>query len=366
MNAPVAVTWIFVLFLLLTVFGAFAAIIWRSWIVGSIVLLFTFLIFGLYFVRSVPSGPPAMIQGSITATVDRSEPDIEFLKTANIYSSMEEAAKFLAMRLCDQIQRSQPLLAVSNIHIVTANQERAAEILTEVFRDEYPRANVVADNIHNSDPSQLLVTLEIQNSGKCPILRATQDGRTFKEDACVKEARWVSDLDQYKREKGNEDLVVGSSSMAEISPDLANERAREDAAIKMLPFITAKFPELNAADPHWLQIRVRQEIAGRKLVTDSFPQTLRTPVVGTTVYRSLVLVDASSSQMEKLHPILSEYHHRNDRVHRFGGGVGGMALVICLVYLFLNRATRGYFQMNLRLAAFLVLIGGVLLLMMIG
>src|SRR6476646_3186174 len=125
MNAPFPVSWIFILFLLLILFGAFAAIIWRSWVVGSIVLVFIFLIFGLYFVRvGAPLGPPAMtaIQESTSATVDRTQPDIDFLKTANIYSSMDEAAKFLAMRLCDQIQQSKPPLAVSKIHIVTAKQ----------------------------------------------------------------------------------------------------------------------------------------------------------------------------------------------------------------------------------------------------
>ena len=136
----------------------------------------------------------------------------------------------------------------------------------------------------------------------------------------------------------------------------------------MLPFVTAKFPELNQPNlDQWLRSRLERELAGHHFVKDEFVQRLLIPVRGQAVYRAAVLVDASSSQLERLHSsIISEFHHRNDRVHRFGGGVVGMGVVICLVYLFLNRATRGYFQMNLRLGAFLVLIAGVLLLMLIG
>jgi hypothetical protein len=114
-------------------------------------------------------------------------------------------------------------------------------------------------------------------------------------------------------------------------------------------------------------MRLETDLVGRRLIKEDFVQTMRTPVLGTPVYRVAVLVDASPSRLEKLHgSIVSDLHRSNQRVHRFGGGVVGMGLVICLVYLFLNRATRGYFQMNLRLAAFLVLIAGVLMMMLIG
>ena len=100
---------------------------------------------------------------------------------------------------------------------------------------------------------------------------------------------------------------------------------------------------------------------------DEFVQKLHLPATGQTVYRAAILVDASSSQLEKLHgSILPELHRNEIRVKRFGGGVMGMGIVICLVYLFLNWATRGYFQMNLRLGAFLVLIAGMLLIMLIS
>jgi len=96
-------------------------------------------------------------------------------------------------------------------------------------------------------------------------------------------------------------------------------------------------------------------------------QRLHLPATGQSVYRVGMLVDASPAQLEKLRgTVIAETHRSNLHVRRFGGGVVGMGVLICLVYLFLNWATRGYFQMNLRLGAFLVLIAGVLLLLVIS
>jgi hypothetical protein len=137
----------------------------------------------------------------------------------------------------------------------------------------------------------------------------------------------------------------------------------------MLPYLTAKYPELNApnVDQGTLQRTLEQEYFRHHVLKEEFVQFLRTPVTGVGVYRVGLLVDVSPTQLQKVNgSVVAQYRHETQRVRRFGGGVVGMGLVICLVYLFLNRATRGYFQMNLRLAAFLVLIAGVMLMMLIG
>ena len=364
MNSAFPVAWIFILLLILIVVGALAAIIWRSWIAGSVVLLVVLLIAGLYSVRAVPSSPTGMGMNQESATPASQQPELsDFLKTANIYSSTTEAAKFLALRVCDDIQSSKPPISANDIHIVSAKNDRTAEIISETFRDEFPQAKVIADDSHDGNPSQLMVVLSVLNSGKCLNLRATQNGKTLKEEACIQDAPWVSNLGEYGDKNSKGEWVVGSSSM-EITVETAKQRAREDAANKIVPLIIARSPELGTADPNWLRIRLQQDLTHHRFIKDEFLQTMNTPVVGTTVYHAAVLVDASSSQLHS--SILSEFHHRNDHVHRFSGGIVGMGLVICLVYLFLNRATRGYFQMNLRLAAFLVLVAGVLMLMMIG
>ena len=63
MNVANPLPWLFIFILILAVIGAIAAIIWRSWIVGSILLVFVGLIFGLYMARVtvVPSAAPGMV-----------------------------------------------------------------------------------------------------------------------------------------------------------------------------------------------------------------------------------------------------------------------------------------------------------------
>src|SRR5437762_13771970 len=102
MGAP-SVTWIFMLFVVLLVFGAIAAIIWRSWIVGGIVLAL-FLLVGLftYGFHSV-AVPGAMIAERTEPAVE-SEPNAEIIKTADFYPSLQDAAKYAAMRVYDNMQ----------------------------------------------------------------------------------------------------------------------------------------------------------------------------------------------------------------------------------------------------------------------
>src|SRR5205823_10742827 len=125
MNSTFPVAWILILLLILIVVGALAAIIWRSWIAGSVVLLVVLLIAGLYSVRAVPSSPTGMGMNQESATPASQQPELsDFLKTANIYSSTTEAAKFLALRVCDDIHGSQAPILTNDIHIVSAKNDR--------------------------------------------------------------------------------------------------------------------------------------------------------------------------------------------------------------------------------------------------
>src|SRR6266576_678178 len=102
MNAGFPVAWIFMLLMVLIVFGALAAIMWRSWIAGGIVLLLVVLVPGLYMVRSSPVGAPGMvlIHESATPALESQEPSAEQVQTADVFPSLDDAAVYLARRLC--------------------------------------------------------------------------------------------------------------------------------------------------------------------------------------------------------------------------------------------------------------------------
>src|SRR6267142_2531852 len=161
MNSPMPVAWIFILFLILAAFGALAAIIRRSWIIGSIVLLFVLLIPGMYMLRvsDVSSATPSMviIHEPSQPPMERLEPDAEMIKTADVYPSMEDAAKNLALRIYDQIQQSQTVLSIKRIRILSSAKVELRPIIGAVFRDKYQDALVVDDDSHGGEEYDMIV-----------------------------------------------------------------------------------------------------------------------------------------------------------------------------------------------------------------
>jgi hypothetical protein len=376
MNSGTPEAWILILPLLLIVLGIVAAIIWRSWIVGGIVLILMILIPGLYFIQSkaVQTQAPAMLLAPDSApSSPHMEVDPELNKTASVYPSLEEAAKNLTLRLCDTIEFSKPAISSEHIHLVTVQSDRTTDIVKSVLNDKFPRATIKADNVHDSDAAELMVVLGITNSDKttkCLKFTAHQGARDLNPlETCAKDLPWVSDLDAYRASHPNGEWIVGWSPELEPAEDSARQQARQAAANQMISYVQARFPELNqiSVNSNWLREKLENELLRRKFNSQEFVQQLRLSATGEPVYRAALLVDVSSPQLEKLHAtIIPQVHRQRDSVRRLVLGTVGLGAVICVVYLFLNWATRGYFQLNLRLGAFLVLVAGLLLIMMIA
>jgi hypothetical protein len=240
--------------------------------------------------------------------------------------------------------------------------------VADVLRDHYSTADIVVDDTPAGDAKELKIEVKVETTGKNQRLRlfTSLERAKFDISAGVANAPWVNDLPQYAAENPDGQWIAG------WAPDLFPQResalmlARVDAAQQMLPLVKEKFPLLNQADPQWLRTRIEQELQIRQFVKQEFVQRVRLSISREPVYRAAVLVDARDAQLEQLQgTIVSEYRHRDSRIHRFGGGLVGLGVLICLLYLFLNRATRGYFQMNLRLAATMALVAGVLLILLI-
>jgi hypothetical protein len=373
-----APNFIFILLLVLLVAGAVAAIIWRSWIAGATVLAIFVMAFGLYFVRlsAVQSPAPSMVNlpepAATPAPLPRLELDPETLKNADVYPSMEEGAKYLAHRACDSIQQTQPPISTANIHIIAANKDRITEIVRQAFSEKFPQANVFADDSHGGDASDLTVTfsiIETSKTIKCLKLIPRQQGRDVPLlETCVKDAPWVSNLDDYRANHPTGEWIVGWSSELDTTQEAALKQAREEAARQMKHYVVSRFPQLNP--PNFDQLirdRLESDLSRHKYSSEEFVQQLHLPATGQRVYRAAILADVSSQQLQRVQTtILPEIHRQRDSVRRVGLGTMGLCVVICVVYLFLNWATRGYFQINLRLGAFLVLIAGVLMMLMIG
>jgi hypothetical protein len=372
MSEPTSVSWILMLVLILLVFGAIAAIIWRSWIVGTIVLVLVLVIGALYTVRSsVSPAPSVWITGEKPKpAIELWEPTAEELQTADVFPSLEDAATSLAQQLCKEVSDGKLGQApVTHIHIVTTDKDGIGSSIDSVFRQSNTGAEIVVDNVPDTDPRALMITAKVEgadNKSKKLVLSASRNNEHRQADARVTNKLWVNHLDEFQGKNSMQLWMSAWSSLPTKSSESARQQARQDAARKMIPLVRSKFIELsnpNTVDDRWLRDRLERDIS--RFTKEEFVQRMTLPYSG-EVYRVGLLLDVSPHKLDLLQgTLLREQRHSADGIRRFGGGIGGLAVLICLVYLFLNRATRGYFQMNLRLAAFLVLIAGVLLIMLI-
>jgi len=105
---------------------------------------------------------------------------------------------------------------------------------------------------------------------------------------------------------------------------------------------------------------LRRNVEG-KLIRDVFVQRFNRPYGD--VWQASVLVDASPRVIDNLVDSYSAVARVKDSdTKRSVFAVGGIVVVIVLLYCFLNAITKGYFMWRLRAAAFLMAIGAVLLL----
>src|SRR5215212_7106174 len=142
-----AMPWIAMLFLALIVCGVVAAIIWRSWIVGGIVLVLLLLIGGYSFaLRAVPvaSQTPATPE-PLVALPDALEFSPEHLQSADVFTSNEEAATALAQRIIDELDRKPKPQDINRINIVT-RETALIDPISQVFQRSYPKADIKANN----------------------------------------------------------------------------------------------------------------------------------------------------------------------------------------------------------------------------
>lgn len=362
------------LFLILIVFGALAAIIWRSWIAGGIVVLVVLLLLGTYTMRATVTPATAILTVRETATPvgEVQEPSPEQLQTSDVFPSMDDAAINLAKRLCNEVcNGGLGQTKITRILIVTTDQEGIGATIHSVFRQSNPTAEMVVTDIHPNDAKALVITAKLEGTGKNKKLTliGALDGQEREVGARVEDKPWVNHLDEYQGKHQDGLWLVAWSGIPAKTKEKARQQARQEAARELLPHVRRKYMELsssNRVDDDWLRRNLEQELQAGRFIKSEFTQKLNFQFSG-DVYRVALLLDGSPDQLEVLRgTMLRDVRHRDLSVRRFGGGVMGMGVLICVLYLVLNWATRGYFQRNLRVGAFLVLIAGMLLLMMIS
>ncbi len=396
----------FGLLLILLIVGLFVLVLIKvgrkgRWIVGGIALFLLFAVLALRFVgiqrpvrtvtevRLATRAMPAEVIPAVW------QPGIEdqFVE-ANAYPSMRSAARALGRQLAALLptvvpdNRTPTMVQVCG-QVRAHNGELSHDVLNamgDALRRENDRITVLVDTIIPDQPiektNREAVTVKIslegwRTSAVAVAVPGTRTSRVRPERSGTLSAvlsgaagqltrtiefvdkPWVENFAEFVNLNPQRHYVLARSQQSCIDPVEAKEQAVIEACNKVRHLLN-QLPQQRPVVAG--QLEVNPVDIGAELVADRFTQSLHGSVEN--IWREAILIDASQDNLTRLARQKTEqlWSYRMSW-GRIIFSMVGMTLLICVVYLFLNAATRGYYTAALRVAAFVLVIIGVFLIL---
>ena len=169
------------------------------------------------------------------------------------------------------------------------------------------------------------------------------------------EKPWVENLADFVNRNPKNKWILARSQHSCTTQAEAEQQAMSDACKKIANLLNQVRQRGSGFTVNPIDLRSGGFIA------DKFVQSF--DGAAGRIWRQAILIDASQDKLARLaHQKQIAHQSWRTRWLREIASVFGLALLICVVYLFLNAATRGYYTWSLRIAA-VVLIAAVILLM---
>jgi len=313
-------------------------------------------------------------------------PEVERLFPADVYPSLEAAARHLARIAPPAIGRVSPDSAIPEQMVVFTYGSRVIptdriplEEFASTLRTAYPAARVVAlppltDGMKHRD-SGIAVGLSCgggDGTSRQPThaeaftgrMTATVNGRVLSEElhADVIEKPWLDESRFLSTPEGRSRLVVRSARLHSTAA-AARDDALDEARRLVLPIVGSAGRHPQAAA--FLTREVQRQLAQGDLVADRFVQRLETP--HGAVWREALLLDLDTARLSALHSGAQNEALVTERqgMSRVAGLCFIMAAIVVLYWL-LDWITRGYHRRSLSLFLGLVAMGGLTLLLLIA
>ena len=311
-------------------------------------------------------------------TADRPTPAIwasglEDQLEADVYPSLRSAANALGRRLAKRLSHSvsEGKLAVSvqvgrtkegdplGMEVVNsvADGLRASGHLKDVMvmTSMLPAANASA----REDTTVITISLSVSESApedaasKGGAISADVSGASggLIETVEYVDKPWVENFAAFVSSKPQGRWILARSQDSCTSAELARQQALDDtgAALGFYDSKIARLWRLGQAHPH------AADIQASELIADRFVQSF----AGTagSIWREAVLVEVSPEKLAQFQHVhvakLTKY--RRTWLGRIVSLAGILAL-ICVVYLFLNAATKGYYTWALRITTAVLIV----------
>lgn len=280
---------------------------------------------------------------------------------ADLYPSQRTAVIRLTQQLAEQIKQKQPAIDAIQMH-------EDAPGLREALSHEFPDAKIGPE----AGAITFAVAIESQDAKHGHVI-VNVVGKDIAATASAKfvEKPWADDWTLFKNSNSSKRYMIASSSEPCASEQEAIERARDQAVEVLFPIVNATM-SANAAQSSdvirvskaWIRDRIKYSVqsnASKVLVADQFVQRFERPYGD--VWQASMLLDASQPNIQ----LLNQSYNRTATAQfskrtTTWSAMAGVAIVIGLLYAFINAVTRGYFMWRLRAVAILAAIAGVLVL----
>ncbi|MCF7972203.1 MAG: hypothetical protein K9N55_00140 [Phycisphaerae bacterium] len=297
---------------------------------------------------------------------------------ADHYASMQDAARFLAKTLVGEVQNGTTCnrMVVYGLNPVTS---RALNTFSDVIRSQLNLSDVRAESIRPSvlpsEPNLAICILDVPKqqhserlvnglniSNSTGTLRLHVENPSDIMDRSVEflEKDWINSLSRLQNQ-GHSAVMVARSSDSCMDEAEAIDQAMAQAATMVQNLLRQAYRTQPVLDQ---EIKVTpQDLLASQLVADQFTQSLRTSTA--RVWRHAVLLSLQPGPLESL---LQQKTRQIQHMHRNWArslmSLAGLALVVFIVYIFLNAATKGYYVWSLRVIAAVTILGIVVVLLL--
>lgn len=298
---------------------------------------------------------------------------------ADQYASVEDAAQFLGRHTAAHLkgQENSNRMVVYGQDPVTV---RALNAFSDVLRSKLNLAEIRVES-HKpsalpSDPNLLVCVLDVPNykraqshmvdglqlnksSGALRLHLENQSNMDHSVDFLEK--NWLKTLSTLHN-SGHTSVMVARSNSSCLNEPEARNQAMAQATLMVQNLLKKANQGYSVLDQ---EIRLTpQDLQAHRLVVDEFSQSLRTSTA--RVWRHAVLLNLAPHTMQNL---LQQKTRQIQRVHRTWAkdliSLAGLALVVFILYIFLNAATKGYYAWSLRVIAMVTIVGIVVVLFLV-
>ena len=167
------------------------------------------------------------------------------------------------------------------------------------------------------------------------------------------EKPWVDDFSGFLNNQPNRQFVIAKSSESCLSEAEANSQAMDNARAQVSQMLEKTTKHLSRVQKTLLSKVNSDDILEGGLVLDRFVQSFE----GTAgkIWRQALLIDASAEKLTQLARRKADMARaRKFSFVRTFSSIAGLLLLITVVYVFLNVATKGYYTWSLRIAGFVL------------